>query len=70
MPMKKNYTFFYLVNSIETPAFELLDDDVFESVHEASYEEFFSFLDSHLAEISQTVVDRVFRYSDEIFHNS
>jgi hypothetical protein len=69
MPMKKNYTLFYLVNTIENPAFDLLDDDIFESGLEANYGDIISYLDSHLAEISQTVVERLIRYSDEIFDN-
>jgi hypothetical protein len=64
--MKKNYTLFYFYNNIENPVCELVTCESLTSGQETEYRDVYEFLDNHLIEVSNHVVEKVVKFTEEI----
>lgn len=64
--MNNNYTLFYFYTNTESPVCELITDELLTPVQESEYKDVFEFLDNHLIEVSNHVVEKVVKFTEEI----
>lgn len=64
--MKNNYTLFYFYTNTESPVCELVTDELLTSVQESEYIDVFDFLDNHMIEVNNRVVERLVKFTEEI----
>ena len=64
--MKNNYTLFYFYTNTESPVCELITDESLTSVQESEYRDVLEFLDNHMIEVSNHVVERLVKFTEDI----
>ncbi len=67
--MKKVYTFFFLYNNLEDPAFEFISNDYLNSVEGQEFHEIYNYLDNQAVQVSNQVVEKLINYGKEILEN-